>query len=305
MYARRIAALLLTAAAVAAPSVIAPSAATADGAGGHSGDFTVDRESDLLARVAADGRLVIYPRTPGVDTEFFGAPVTINHGWGGMRWIGAADINGTGAPYYYQHDVVSVDHAGVMRVALHRGTFDGTRTLDPQVVVGTGWQINDLIHPVAYYNSTSRASLLARRKGTGDVYLYENTGYLDQRLFMPPVRMFTGRQNDVWEAVNRITNSDAMELMFVDTAGRLGVFDSATGRTHWLGTGWQTVDSITLVTPPGGNEGIIARRRSDGALLYYARTTHSWEPAPDGSAYHLYAAPKVIGHNWYVNDLIT
>lgn len=288
---------------VAASLAVVPGHASADGAGGgRSGDFTVDERADVLARVAADGRLVVYPRTDGTGLASFAAPVTINGGWGGMRWIGVGDVDSRSR----YADVLSVDHAGVMRVAMHRGTFDGTRTLDPQVVVGTGWQINDLIHTTNVYSGLpGRTNVIARRAGTGDTYFYRNTGRVDLGLFEPPTLLFGGRQNDVMQALGYYTDNSAPDLLFVDTAGRLGVLDEYGEETYWLGTGWNTVDSITLVESYIGEQGIMARRRSDGALLFYRRTTHEWEPAPDGTAYHIYAAPEVVGHNWYVNNIIT
>lgn len=303
MYARRAAVLLLTAATV----VIAPTQAAAGGAGGSlSGDFTVDRRPDILARNASDGRLVVYPRTDGSGDATFASPVTINSGWSGMRWIGAGDVDGTGVPFLYQSDVISVDQSGVMRVAIHTGKFDGTRTLGPQVTVGTGWQTTDLIHPTGSYDDGShRANLIARRKGTGNVYFYRNTGHIGPGLFAAPELLFTGRQNDLVEMVDFFTGDATPDLLFVDTSGRMGVFDPVTGQTHTLGTGWQTVDSVVLSKAPDGYDTLIARRRTDGALLSYRRTTHEWQPAPDGSATHIYAAPEAVGHNWHVNDIIT
>lgn len=270
------------------------------GGGARSGDFTTDGVTDLLVRHASTGQLRVYPHSGTyAGTSTFRPAITINAGWSPFRWIGQGDMNGDG-----NADVVYVDGFGNMFVAPHSGTFNGTRTLLTGAVTSTNWQINDLIFT---YDVTGDGldDVLARRAGTGNTYVYENTGGTGTAMLLPPVLMVSGGQTDIEQTMGDFTMDGVPDMLFIQNDGWMGLYDFTTGRTFWLGYGWQGIDTITLLdVNRDGLPDVLGRRHSDGALLAYPHTG-TWRPLPDATAYGTLRAPTVIGLNWQINNVIT
>lgn len=267
--------------------------------GARSGDFTTDGVADLLVRHASTGQLRVYPHWGVYSGVYTYLPaVTINYGWSSMRWIGQGDMNGDG-----NADVIYVDAFGGMRLARHSGTWNGTNTLMSGELVGTNWQINDLIYT---YDVTGDGldDVLARRAGTGNTYLYENTGGTGTSLLKAPYLMLSGGQADRDQMIGDFTKDGVADVVFVQNDGWMGLFDFVTGNTFWLGYGWQGINAVTLTdVSVDGLTDVVGRRASDGTLLAYTHTG-VWRPLPDMSAYATLRAPVVIGYNWQINDII-
>ena len=273
--------------------------------GARSGDFTGDGVSDILARDARNGQLKVYPHGGSYSgTATFRPAVTVNFGWGGIRWIGQGDINGD-----HFADVVYVDAGGNMRVAAHSGAFSGTGTLRAGVFIGSGWTINDLIFTYDF-DGDGLDDVLARRAGTGDTYVYFNNGGLNGTATLQgPQLLLSGPAGlDVDQSMGDFTNDGSPDLLFVQNDGVMGIFDfmanSEAGETYALGYGWQTINAITLSDVNlDGRPDVLGRRASDSALMSY---THSgtWAPAADRTAFSTLRAPILLGTGWNINNVI-
>jgi hypothetical protein len=271
------------------------------GSGGRSGDFNQDGAADILARQANNGLLKVYPHSGTFNgSSTYRASVTINSGWGAMRWIGQGDITGDGNP-----DVVYVDAANTMRVAPHSGTFNGTGTLTGSVAISTGWQINDLI-TTADLDGNGLDDIIARRRGTDVTYIYWNdTGLNGFSTLSPAEELVTGTSVDIEEVFADFTGDGVLDLLFVQNDGVMGLFDPATSSTYAISYGWGIASAfvVTDVNRDGWND-VLARRRSDGALLAY-RHSKTWAPAGDGTAFGTLTGAVSLGTGWNTNNVIS
>jgi len=275
---------------------IAPTAAhnRAAGTGGVGGDFTGDGRPDVLARDATYGSLYVYQNSGSFSgTGTYSTVHLINTGWSYMKWIGSADLNGDGFA-----DVVSIDGSGEMRVAVN----DEARApaLLSNQWLGSGWYINDLV-TVVDYNGDGYDDLLARRAGTTSFYVYYNNGGVTgTTTFAAPQLAVSGLFAD-YISVADITADGTQDLIFRQN-GSLYAYEFG-GDVTLLGTGWNTVDQISLADVNGDNHpDVIARKLSNGALQVYAHTGH-WNPANNVS--YVLSAPVVVGYNWFIHNIIT
>jgi hypothetical protein len=271
------------------------------GSGARSGDFTQDGTADILARQASNGALKVYPHSGAFQgTATYRAAITINSGWGSMRWIGQGDLTGDGNP-----DVVYVDAANTMRVAPHSGTFNGTGTLTSSVAISTGWSINDLI-TTADLDGNGLDDVIARRRGTDTTYIYWNDAGLNGFSTLSPAEeLVTGTAVDIEEVFADFTGDGVPDLLFVQNDGVMGLFDSANGGTYAVSYGWGIASAfvVTDVNRDGWND-VLARRRSDGALLAYRHSTN-WAPAGDGTAFGTLLGGVSLGAGWNTNNVIS
>lgn len=267
--------------------------------GARSGDFTLDTVHDILARDARNGQLKVYPHSGSYSgTGTFVPATTINYGWATMRWIGQGEMDGDG-----RDDVLYIDPSGVMRIARHSGAWSGTATIQPGEVVGTGWNINDLVF-TDDWDADGFDDVLARRAGTGDIFVYRNSGSRGLAMFQAPQLVATGPTDDVTLTMGDFTNDSVTDLLFIRPSGRLGVFDFTSGDTYELGYGWETINAITIAdVNRDGVIDILGRRASDSVLLAYTHTG-SFVPDSDLTAYSTLNAPVVMGYNWWINDVI-
>lgn len=273
------------------------------GGGARSGDFTLDGAVDILARNASTGNLVVYPHSGTYSgTATFRGAVVINSNWGGIRWIGQGDLNADGAP-----DVVYVDNSGVMRVAPHTRTFNGTGTLGSGQVIATGWGANDLIF-TDDFNGDGFVDVLARRAGTGDTYLYVNNGGISgTETLQAPQLLLSGGAGDVEQTMGDFTGDGLTDLLFVQSDGVMGLFDfevGETGATYTLGYGWGIINTLTLADVNRDGWIDILGRRTDNTLQAYRHST-LWAPDANGIAYSTLQAPQLLGYNWNINNVIT
>lgn len=269
--------------------------------GGHGADFTGDGLPDVLARERGTGKLKVYPHSGTFDgTATYPSVVTINLGWQGMRWIGAADVTGDGFA-----DVVAIDQNWRMVVAEHSGVFNGTGTLLPGLtVVGHNWHVNDLLSVV---DTDTYDYLVARRAGDGKIYRYANhAGLNGTATFDAPETIWTGG----WDEAYRHATFIGMSALYRGGDTRQFVYRTDTGELHsqdtyfhydsTIGHGWQHVEWVVLANLDGDYyPDVLAREKGTGRLLAYL---HSDEP---GEPEETLLGPEVIGYGWQVNDIIT
>jgi hypothetical protein len=114
------------------------------------GDWNGDGRADLLARVASDNSLRIYP---GNGAGGFGRSVAVGSGWGGMRLIsGIGDWDADGAP-----DLFAVATDGSARI--YRG--NGSGGFRGWVAVAGDWSPFSAVVGVGDANWDTRVDLLA------------------------------------------------------------------------------------------------------------------------------------------------
>jgi len=277
--------------------------ARTSGSGGVAGDIDGDGWADVLGE-RGNGDLVSYRHSRDFHgTDTYPTAVTINSGWGMMRWVGVGDLDADGYADVLGITWDSSGTGGAMAVARNSGTFDGMRTLEPGLRwIGEGWGDFDLISPVDF-NGDGFADLIARKAGTGDTYYYENQGGINGgATFAAPVLLVTGGQDDVYQGMADLTEDGNLDLVFVQSNGVLGVFDLANGTTYAVGWGWEGINAVVLTdVNADGAPDILGRVAGNGNLQAY-RHIGSWNP---DNPYVTYAAPVVVGHNWGINTIIT
>jgi hypothetical protein len=99
------------------------------------GDVTGDGVSDLWAR-RSDGTLTLYPGAPG---SMWNAPRVVGVGWGIHDLLTAtADVTGDGVP-----DLFARNRSTWERWLYPTGASGGP--VSPHRVVGTGWNMHDIL----------------------------------------------------------------------------------------------------------------------------------------------------------------
>jgi len=285
----------LPASAVAEPDVLAAG-------GGHGADFTGDGRPDILAREKGTGKLKVYPHSGTVNgTATYPTAVTINLGWGGMRWIGAMDLTGDGFA-----DVVAIDQNWRMVVAVHSGTFNGTNTLTPGlVVVGYNWNVNNFV------SVTGNSTLLARRASDGEIFTYGSSGLNGTATFDAPTKPQTTQRerhdNDLFISAGMLGSTNGA-FLFVGPGGELYAWDTfvGTNQRRTFGEGWHTVDSYVLTDlNEDGKEDLIARNKATGELWAYLHSGVNPWPQMGPGPEPVYPTRITIGYGWLTNDIIT
>jgi hypothetical protein len=268
--------------------------------GAASGDWTGDGKHDILAREVAGGTLKVYPHSGTFNgSSTFNPAVNINYGWGTFRWIGVGKVNADSLA-----DVLAIDGGGTMRIYPHSGNFSGLTTLSPSVVVGYGWNINDLtfVHDV---NGDGFGDVVARRAGTDQLYMYPNTGGLNGlSTFGAPQLIVTGVGEDVELNMADVTRDGVPDLLFLTRDGVLGVFSPVEENSWGLMFGWETMNAVSLADVNfDGNTDILGRTH-DGRLQVYPHSG-TWAPTARYDAFNTFQAPVFLGWGWNTNNVIS
>jgi hypothetical protein len=278
---------------------IAPAAHTR-AAGGVARDYSWDGVPDLLVRDAGTGLLFVRPHS-GVfqGTETYGSPDLVGNDWSDMRWIGA----GRFSRLSWQsglNDLVAVTTAGDLVLATHTRGYPGLDTFSEPRVVGTGWNDYDLLF-THDYNGDAYEDILARRAGTGDLYLFPHQ-YLTNT-FGQPVLVLQGTQNDDWLAMADKTGDGVADLLFRQD-GALGVYSFADNLTTVISTGWNTADALVVADVDRERGPDLITRDTNGDLRVH-RDSGIWNPRPDGTAPDAYLPPVDLGYGWGQYDWLS
>ncbi len=235
------------------------------------GDWDGDGAVDLLAVVAGDGELRLYP---GDGSGGFRSMRVIGTDWGRYDALMATDdFDGDGLPDFLARDSASGD------LLLHRGDGDGGFLRSTRV--GSGWQIFTGLLGGGDWSGDGHGDVLAR-KPDGSLVLYKGDGAGGWISPFPAVS--TG-----WNAVafpggpDPITppadwSGDGLADVVSPTRdGRLWLYrgdgnSGFTGSRTQIGSGWDDRDHIRLVGDWDGRTGtdIIARDPRNGDLWLYS-----------------------------------
>jgi hypothetical protein len=271
----------------------------AAGGGGRSRDFTGDGIPDILVRSWGD--LYVYPNSGKFNgTNTYPSRELVNVNWGQFSWIGAADMTGDGFA-----DIVAVDNNGIMYVAEHSGTYNGTSTFKPGLtVIGSGWNINRLVY-VYDYNGDGFDDLLGVGTNDGVTKVYFNNGGISGvDTLQAPISIIYGGQADVFQGIADVTMDGLPDFVWVTTGGSMYTFSLLTDDAGALGYGWQAIDRIVLTDVDNdGLTDILGRQPGPNTLNAY-RHSGTWAPV-NGLAYSTYPDRVVVGYNWHINSIIS
>lgn len=296
---RALAAVVLSAAAVLGTGA---SAAASGTSGASTGDFTGDGAHDIMVRHQDTGELRVYPHSGTFNgTNTYRPATTINYGWNSLRWIGQGRINADKFA-----DVIAVTYDGTMIVYPHSGTFNGTSTLAPSVVVGTGFQNRDRI-TVADTNYDGFDDIVARNstKNPSDGMWWTDSfinqgGINGTSTFSAPWGYVRTYHDNTEQTVADVTLDGKPEFLYIDTTGHLEAYEFSTGRISSLGYGWETISALTLTDiDKDGKVDLLGRRAADGVLQAYVHSGRT------NVSFDTFLAPVVVGYQWHINDVIS
>jgi hypothetical protein len=302
----RVTGTLLLAAVVAASAVVgfgatataaprphdAPARAAGGGAAGR--DFTGDHRPDIIARSASSGGLYLYRHSGSLNgTGTYAAARLLDSGWGSMRWIGAADLSGDGLA-----DVVSIDGAGVMRVAVNVG---GTR-LAPNRIINYGWDITELVM-VTDYDGDGYDDLMASTATDSSTFSFyrNNGGITPTTTFASPQVAFTGF-SPFAAAVGDFTRDGVPDMLWT-TGSWVYVHDPVRGRNILVSTAYFNGQLSTADVNGDGALDLISR--SDYGELQVWLHSGSFVLDELGRAFTTFGGPVTVGTGWQMHDLIT
>ncbi|HSK27769.1 MAG TPA: SpoIID/LytB domain-containing protein [Jiangellales bacterium] len=254
----------------------------------RSADVDGDGLSDVLARVAGTGQLLLYG---GDGTGGFRPGRLVGTGWQGFdALVAPGDWDGDTAV-----DVIARE-AGTGRLWLYPG--DGAGGWKPWRVVNAGWQGFDRLLGAGDWDGDGRPDLLAREAGTGRLLLYPGDGAGGIR---------AGREvGSGWQrfdevlAVGDWDGDGAGDVMAREAGtGRLWLYPGD-GRGGWraprvVGEGFQVFD---LMTARGDWDGdgamdLIARESATGLLRLYS-----------GNGAGGWASMRAVNAGWQVMDAL-
>ncbi|ONI88587.1 hypothetical protein ALI144C_05980 [Actinosynnema sp. ALI-1.44] len=292
--------------------------------GGSSGNFNNDAWPDILARSSVTNELKVYPHSG----TYTGAPstyptaVTINNGWGGVRWIGRGRMAGAGGQPRALSDVIAIENtpqtAGNMYVHVHSGVLNGTSTLSSKVLISTGWQPGDLIFVYDWNNDgwddILRRPAVGNPNGNTYVYLHSKVFNGTQTL-LPAQLVIEGGTYDIEQNMADMTGDGMPDLVYLQWGTTqndqwLSVYDFQTGQAYSLGTGWQSTNALLISdVNKDGNPDVVARVPGSTPPAQLVPYLHSGKfiADPMGRAFGVLLAPNGanFGYGWSGNDVIT
>lgn len=200
-------------------------------------DRTGDRRADLYAREGATGNLWLYA---GDGTGGFPSRRVVSSGWQMHdRLVAPGDVTRDGQDDLYGRERVTGN------LWLYPGDTKGG--FPSRRMVGTGWQMHDLLVAAGDVNRDGRNDLYGREKATGTLWLYTGDG----------AGGFSGRRavGSGWQMHNTllgtpdVTGDGRPDLYGREKAtGALWLYtgDGAGGFSgrRVVGTGWQMHDAL-------------------------------------------------------------
>ncbi|MFG2560980.1 FG-GAP repeat domain-containing protein [Streptomyces sp. NPDC048496] len=242
-------------------------------------DFSGDGRGDLLG-LTSGGSLAV--RT-GTSTGGFGTGVSAA-GWPATSVVVPfGDLSGDRC-----NDVLVRDSSGVLT------RYDGAcgkafAPNGPRRVIGSGWNIYNVLTSPGDLTGDGRADLLARETSTGYLYLYESTG---AGVFKGRVKIGTGWKGYLLAGAGDLNGDGKGDLLARDTAGVLwrypGTGAGTLGSRVKVGGGWQIYNSLVGVGDVSG----------DGKTDLVARDTAGVLWRYNGTGSGIFSARVKIGSGW-------
>ncbi len=276
---------------------VAPTAqkTRAAGGGGAGRDFTGDGRPDVIARSATSGGLYLYPHSGSFNgTRTYSAARLLDSGWGSMRWIGAADLSGDGLA-----DVVSIDSAGVMRVAVNLGG-----RLAANRVINHGWDINDLVI-VTDYNGDGYDDLMGRPGLHREFNIYYNNGGVTPTTTFAPPQVAISGVSPVIAMFADFTRDGVPDMLYTVQSGNMYVYDLAGNRIVLANRGWYTMDQLSATDVNGDGAPDLLSRDVYTGELYASPHSGSFYLDSNGWAMSMLRDKVLVGTGWNMHDLIT
>lgn len=284
-----------------APSAPPKRAPVGIAAGGNrSYDIDLDGWQDLTARHAATSQLNVYRHSQSFNgTATFRASVTTSYGWNVMSWITPGYVNNDGAP-----DILARHLDGRLFAYPHSGTFNGTATFTAPTLLGSGWNMHDVLF-LDDWDVDGFDDILARPAGSDELWIYFHSGTFNGTSTYQAAQLVLaeGASTGNWFSMADVTGDDITDLIFRTYAGELAAFDFTPpgGASYLLGWEWNINDRLTMNDVDGdGDPDVIARRAGDGTLHAYPHRG-TFDP---GNPVATYQAPVLLGYGWNINDII-
>ena len=261
---------------------------------GTPADLTGDGRPDLVAR-SADGTLRMYVHSGNAAAPYNAAPLTIGTGWGGMTWIGVADVTGDDRP-----DVLARTAEGHLKLYRHTGSATAPISGGGEVL-GVGWQAVTAI-TLGDVTLDGRTDIVARL-ADGTLWQYPNQGASGSVLFRGRVRIGTG-----WNSLTAITTGDVDLDGEVDIVARFpdgtlrvyphsGNASAPYGSPVQIGLGWNPITAVALTDVTGDGKTDLVGRWPDGTLRHFPHTGSTTAPYS--------TAPVQIGTGWSAITALT
>jgi hypothetical protein len=265
-------------------------------------DFSGDGRSDLIAREASTGNVYIYRHSGSFNgTSTFDQRFLVLTGAQSFNWMGVTDITGD-----FTTDLVARLSDGTM--VAYPGTGDplGLTTFEAPITIGSGWNGVSAMQ-LADVTGDGYADITGRWAG-GELYVYPHTGMFDGvNTLSSPELLGTGWNIYDWIGSAEATSDDEKP----DLVGRrpgdgtLQLYPHKRfyeGSTTYVGpvqvgTGWNTVQPLTMTDVNGDNFTDIVARRGNDLIVY-----------PNAGGYdgdNTFRAPTTVGAGgWTGMDLV-
>ncbi|MFG1946725.1 FG-GAP repeat domain-containing protein [Nonomuraea sp. NPDC048826] len=247
-------------------------------------DIDNDGKNDLIGR-DTDGGLRAYLNQGGAD--FSAPPVTIGTGWHIITRVVTGDFNNDN-----KTDLLGQTSDGTLYAYLNTGS-PGAPNITTRVLVGTGWNVITRLL-VADMDNDGKTDLIGQATD-GALYAYLNTGAPN---FANRVPIGTG-----WNTVGLVSTTDIdgdrkTDLLARASDGNLYAYlnKGTTGApdittTRQIGTGWHTINRLTLADMDNDGRTDITARFTDGTLNTYLAKGNPG--TPDITTTH------TIGSGWH------
>jgi N-acetylmuramoyl-L-alanine amidase/FG-GAP-like repeat len=221
------------------------------------GDWNGDGKGDVVGRNATTHRLYVYY---GDGTGVFGAKTRLlSYDWAGYPlFTGAGDLNSDGRP-----DLIARDFSN--RLWLVAGT--GSR-LGAVTMLSSDWSGYDLTTGFFDVTGDGRPDVVARDRATKQVWVHPGNGAGGLGARVGPYTGFSGV--DLLLSAGQVSGSAAMDLVGLDTGGRLLAFAGAAATGPTLVPMNRTFPSSNLLLNVGDwngdGKGDVMSRSTSGVM---------------------------------------
>jgi hypothetical protein len=285
--------------------------------------------------VTGDGWPDVIARQPGIEggalwaythsknappLGVFAAKTLIGKGWNVHNWIGVGELTGD-TPEYETTAEAPADilarraSDGALMIYPHSGTFNGTTTFLPPVVVGLGWNKFEALL-LGDINTDGFDDIWAVDNDAATSYVYFHSGRFNgTATFRSAVVMGSpsGHEPIEWDFLTtwsrenpdlvgvRLDTSEIISVRHTNKYNGLDTWDRDPANAWWLARSSQftyaTTLCVFLMDVDGDGDDDLVKSMPNGALMYYPFL--GWRSSP------ALGSPVQIGSGWHTMDLIT